>query len=120
MTPTYGDTATRVLLAVLTQPRPTVRSVAAEVGRAVGHTHALLVELRDAGLVTWERGRRGTLRPACRVVAVERLTCENAPARSPESAHAFDRLAPETSGPGAASTAPVPADTGKGCRLAER
>lgn len=71
MRPTFGDTATRVLLAVLSQPRPTVPAVALAAGCSRGHAHALLVELRDAGLVTWERGRSGTLRPACRVVAVE-------------------------------------------------
>lgn len=63
MTPDYGDTTTRTLLAVLRQQRPTVRSVAFEVGRSVSHTHAALVELRGAGLVTWDRGRAATLRP---------------------------------------------------------
>ena len=59
---TYGDTATRVLLSVIRQARPTVRSVAAEVGKSVKVTHAHLVKLRAAGLVEWVDGKAGTLR----------------------------------------------------------
>lgn len=58
----WGDTATRVLLAVLRQPRPTVRSVATEVGKSSATVHLHLARLRAAGLVEWDAGKRSTLR----------------------------------------------------------
>lgn len=63
-----GDTRTRVLLAVIRQARPTVRSVGEEVG--VGSTTAWrhLVCLRRDGFVTWDGGGGGTLRPLVREV----------------------------------------------------
>lgn len=50
--------------------RATVRSVARCAGLGVATTHLRLVQLRALGLVRWEPGRIGTLRPAVRVVAV--------------------------------------------------
>lgn len=51
----FGDTRTRVLLAVIRQTRPTVRSVADEVGlRSATSVWRHLVALRRDGLVTWE------------------------------------------------------------------
>lgn len=57
-----GDTATRVLLAVIQQKRPTVRSVALHAGRSINATHEQLKTLRAEGLVTWEDGKAATLR----------------------------------------------------------
>lgn len=48
--------------AVLTQPRPTVRSVAAAIGRSIEATHRHLSRLKRQGLVRWEPGKDGTLR----------------------------------------------------------
>lgn len=67
-----GDTACRVLAAVLDlharNGRVTVRDVAGAVGRSPGSVHRQLCGLRDAELITWEDGGRGTLRPRCSVV----------------------------------------------------
>jgi predicted transcriptional regulator len=64
---------TRVLLALIAvcerDGRATVRSVATEVGRAVRTTYDRLLDLRDVGLVDWEEGKAGTLRPTVRRVA---------------------------------------------------
>lgn len=69
---TVGPTATRVLLALLAEweehGRVTVRTVAARAGRSVQVTHKWLGVLRDAGLVAWEPGVGGTLRPLVRRV----------------------------------------------------
>lgn len=59
---------TRVFLALLAEweehGRVTVRSVAKRLGPAgVGSVHGHLSSLREAGLVAWEDGRGGTLRP---------------------------------------------------------
>lgn len=57
-----GNSGTRVLLAVLdghTTYSDLIRATG--LGRATVHKH--LERLRDRGLVTWERGRMGTLRP---------------------------------------------------------
>lgn len=43
--------------------RCTVRAIAAETGRSLSTVQAHLYGLRRSGLVTWERGQRGTLRP---------------------------------------------------------
>jgi hypothetical protein len=59
---TLGDGATRALLAVVAQERPTVRSVAAATGRSLGFTHERLRELRKARLVAFEDRKQGTLR----------------------------------------------------------
>lgn len=92
---TFGDTATRVLLSVATQPRPTVRSVADEVGTTVGNVHQHLSKLRAEGLVTWEDGQQGTLRLACGFVPVV--------ARTPVRI-AYDDSTAHASGTGAALT----------------
>lgn len=56
-------TEAAVLFAVLHQDRPTVRSVAEAVGLSISHAHMRLCELRVKGLVTWEEGKAGTIRP---------------------------------------------------------
>lgn len=66
----FGDTRTRVLLAVIQQRRPTVRSVAAEVGLGIPSTHRHLVALRADGLVEWKPQSRGSLRPSVAARAV--------------------------------------------------
>lgn len=43
--------------------RATVRAVAAVAGYSVGTTHKMLTDLAYEDLVTWDLGRRGTLRP---------------------------------------------------------
>lgn len=63
--------ATRLLLAMVRvydrQGRCTIREVVAEAGYAsIGSTHKYLRELRAAGLVAWDDGRTGTLRPLVR------------------------------------------------------
>lgn len=61
-----GDSATRVLLAVVDQSHPTVRSVAAEVGLSVTRTYEHLKRLRGEGLVDWTDGGQGTLHATAR------------------------------------------------------
>ena len=72
MRPSIGDAVspalTRVLLALLAvyarDGRATVRDVRTEAGhRSTAHTHKMLVELARRGLVTWDAGKDGTLRP---------------------------------------------------------
>ena len=63
---TYGDSRTRVLLAVIAQDRPTVRSVAAAVGLNGTNVHRHIRALAKDGLVTYAPGRSGTLRSAVR------------------------------------------------------
>jgi predicted transcriptional regulator len=46
--------------------RVTVRTVAEAAERGVSATHKALERLRDAGLIDWEQGRSGTLRPVFR------------------------------------------------------
>lgn len=60
---TMGDTATRIMLEVVVQPRPTVRSLGAAVGKSVNTVYFHLLALRSHGLVTWEWRKKGTLRP---------------------------------------------------------
>lgn len=48
--------------------RATVRSCAAAAGLSVNATHKRLRRLRAAGLVRWDDGRDGTLRPGVFVV----------------------------------------------------
>jgi DNA-binding IclR family transcriptional regulator len=57
-----------VLREVLIQERPTVPKIALALGWAKSDVHGHLVNLRDLGLVRWEDGKVGTLRPAVRVV----------------------------------------------------
>lgn len=67
-----GDRPTRVLLAVIQDPHPSIRRVARTVG--VSSMTALhdLRKLRSAGLVDWEPGPSGagTLRATVRIVAM--------------------------------------------------
>lgn len=63
-----GDTATRVLLAVTWNPRPTIPALAAELGLSRSTVHGHLTTLRDEGLVTWEDGKAGTLRSNVRLI----------------------------------------------------
>lgn len=57
-----GATTTRVLLAVLAGHR-THRSICRALGRSQATVNLHLRLLRDAGLVTWNEGQQGTLRP---------------------------------------------------------
>lgn len=77
MSPDVGARGTRVLLALLRVSargeRATVRAVAAEARLAsFGKAHRELVRLRELGLVTWDEGRTGTLRPTVAVVVPRR------------------------------------------------
>lgn len=60
------SSAVRVLLAVATQPGPTVQSVSDETGTAYSSTYHHLQTLRRAGLVDWVHGQSGTLRALVR------------------------------------------------------
>lgn len=70
----YGDTPTRVMVALIAayeaEGRATVRAVAARTGRSINCTHRALMALRRVGLVTWADGTSGTLRPLVHPVAV--------------------------------------------------
>jgi len=61
------STATRVLLATVAEHRDrgrcTVRSVALRAGVPAMTAHSALHRLRAEGLVDWQEGARGTLRP---------------------------------------------------------
>lgn len=46
----------------------TVRDVAATIGRSASTTHVHLKALKRRGLIRWEPGKAGTLRPAVRIV----------------------------------------------------
>lgn len=67
MIPDVGNRATRVLLGLLLvdarDGRATFRSVARASGVGVGEVFYDLVDLRALGLVAWEPGAQGTLRP---------------------------------------------------------
>ncbi len=70
-----SDRRAAVLMAVIAQPRPTVRSICkATGGLSTSTVHAHLEAWRDEGLVTWDDDRRGTLRAnvEVRVVAPRR------------------------------------------------
>lgn len=67
-----GDGATRVLCAVIQlaacQPTVTVRDVRDATGiKSTATVWKYLLRLRREGLVTWQPGRSGTLRPLVRV-----------------------------------------------------
>lgn len=66
-----GPTAVLLALVVLAdeQVTVTIRDVAARAGRGVGNTYDDLLELYRAGLVSWESGAAGTLRPRVERVA---------------------------------------------------
>ncbi len=67
-----GDGQTRVLLALLhidaTYGRVTMRQVADGAGLSLTTTKRHLDALRAEGMVTWDLGTNGTLRPTCEVV----------------------------------------------------
>jgi DNA (cytosine-5)-methyltransferase 1 len=62
-----------VFFTVLHQTRPTVRSLAAALGLSTSHVHQRLCELRVKGLVIWEEGRAGTIRPNVGLVVTKEL-----------------------------------------------
>lgn len=63
-----------LVLARHAEGRPvTLRWLAREVGQALNNVKGHLVRLRRAGLVTWDEGYGGTLRPTCRVLTAEQL-----------------------------------------------
>jgi sugar-specific transcriptional regulator TrmB len=62
-----------VLFAVLHQTRPTVRSVAEATKLSISHAYHCLCELRVKGLVIWEEGRAGTIRPNVGLVVTKQL-----------------------------------------------
>lgn len=67
-----GDTATRVLLAVVSWPGPRppyVDDLAASLDLPKMTTYGALCSLRKRGLVTWETNRRGTIRALVEVVS---------------------------------------------------
>lgn len=62
-----------MLWAVITQPRPTVRSVMVAVGlKSPSTAHKHLVALRRAGLVEPSDGKSGNLRSTWTVAAIDR------------------------------------------------
>lgn len=71
--PRVEDTQTRVLLATMdlhaSEGRVTIRGIAERVGCSVSVVHHHLKRLRGRGLVDWEKGTRGSLRPLVRRVA---------------------------------------------------
>lgn len=75
-------TASRVLAALIDiverDGRATVRSLAAEVDLQLNTVHSHLYSLKRAGLVHWEEGTAGTLRPL-----VARLDAWMSPAINP-------------------------------------
>lgn len=70
----FGPNSTAILGAVYCihakNGRVTVREVAKDVGRSLDYTHKVLRRLKAAGLVTWEPGTAGTLRPLVEIVGV--------------------------------------------------
>lgn len=72
ITDSMSDSRTRVYLACLhlfeRNGRVTVREVAAGAGMSVASTHGHLRALRVKGLVAWDDGSEGTLRPLYREV----------------------------------------------------
>lgn len=63
-----GPARTRILLEVIRQARPTVRSVAHDSARSTRTIQQHLADLRRAGLVDWEDGHSGTLHATVRPV----------------------------------------------------
>lgn len=67
----FDDSATRCLLSVVERGRGvTFRQVAEDAGIPLSTTYSTLLNLRALGLVAWEDGHRGTMRPLVEVVAV--------------------------------------------------
>lgn len=73
MTPDVNPTATAAFVALhrlyALTGRATVREVAMAAGLPFTSTWEALCDLRDAGLVSWEPGKAGTLRPLYGVAA---------------------------------------------------
>lgn len=69
-----ADTRTRVLLAVqelaASELVVTIPAICDLVGRSRGIVHLHLCELYSHGLVDWQDGRNGTIRPTCERVAL--------------------------------------------------
>lgn len=66
---TITPAVTRVLLALIDQDRPTVRSIGEACGLKSSNTvHFHLKTLRTLGLVAWEPGQHATIRPLVRRV----------------------------------------------------
>lgn len=61
-TEAFDDRETRVLLAVLTGAR-TYGNLIERTRVPRSTLHAVLTKLREEGLVTWEPGKQGTIRP---------------------------------------------------------
>jgi len=61
----FNDNETKVLLAVMSQHRPTVRSLSAATGIPQTTVHKALHTLRHAELVAFEDHLNGTLRATC-------------------------------------------------------
>lgn len=78
---TIGDSATRVLLAVLADEHPTIRRVCSAAGlRSTSTVLAHLRALRRAGLVSWANGKDGTLRATCTPVRLSATMADESPA----------------------------------------
>ena len=73
--PDLSDTATAILLAVMTLQRPTVRTVADEVGIQISSAVYQLRRLKDLGLVDWVPGQSATLHATCQIVRM----CDGTP-----------------------------------------
>ena len=71
--PDVSPALTKVMVATVfvhhLDGRCTVRSVAEAAGLSTATTYSHLCHLRRRGLVAWERGRAGTLRPLVAAVA---------------------------------------------------
>ncbi len=76
-----SDISIRVLIAVIhiygKERRVTIRKAAELSGCSVASAHASLVHLKKHGLVEWQAGLSGTLRPLVSVHTVENLYKEN-------------------------------------------
>jgi len=63
----------RILEAVMRQPGIGVRDLTKIAQRSIGVVQKTTNRLRLLGLVTWEYGRRKTLRSTCKFIRVEEL-----------------------------------------------
>lgn len=63
-----GTRAAKVMMAVLAGTNRIPELVEAT-GLPRVTVHAGLVDLRELGLIAWETGKQGTIRPTCRLVA---------------------------------------------------
>lgn len=65
--PTQAAVLSALVLRYSRDGRATVRQVAQDVGRSPGYVWYALAALREQGMVTWDTGRLGTLRPTVAV-----------------------------------------------------